>query len=61
MALLFSSIELCPSPRCKGDINMCPNTLQAHEEKKSKALQLKILRFFIKKVPPMREKIFCKC
>ena len=35
MALLFSSIELCPSARCKGDINMCPKTPQAHEEKKT--------------------------
>ena len=55
MALLFSSIELCPSPRCKGDINMCPNTLQAHEEKKQ-CSAMKEIEIFHKKSSPNERK-----
>ena len=44
----------------RGDINMCPNTLQAHEEKKQ-CSAMKEIEIFHKKVPPMREKICCKC
>ena len=56
MALLFSSIELCPSPRCKGDINMCPNTLQAHEEKKKQGSAIKDIEIFHKESSPNERK-----
>ena len=56
MALLFSSIELCPSARCKGDINMCPKTPQAHEEEKKQALKKKEIEIFHKKSSPNERK-----